>query len=157
MDHYNVKVSPYVLNPIRCFKYLKFGHGKGKLKWFKCSDEDHEGFDCNNHPKCSNCGQTHIASSKNCHYFLKEKEIKKKLNQKKIYHTLRRADSSLPRMIHLCKNHMPVSLSLFSIQLKRKQCLPGLRTRKNQLGWLKEKISTPSHKTSSSSQSLYFS
>jgi hypothetical protein len=56
MDHYNVKVSPYVLNPIRCFKYLKFGHGKGKLKWFKCSDEDHEGFDCNNHPKCSNCG-----------------------------------------------------------------------------------------------------
>jgi hypothetical protein len=30
---------------------------------------------------------------------------------------------------------MSVSLNVFSIQLK--QCLPGLKTRKNQLGWPK--------------------
>ena len=59
----------------------KFAHGKGqckgKLKCFKCSWEDHEGCDCNNNPKCSNCGQPHMASSKNCHYFLQEKEVQK--------------------------------------------------------------------------------
>ena len=70
MGLYNVKVSPYVPIPIRCFKCQKFGHGKGqckgKLKCFKCSEEDHEGFDCNNNPKCSNCGQPHMASSKDC-------------------------------------------------------------------------------------------
>ena len=32
MGLYNVKVSPYVPNPIRCFKCQKFGRGKGKLK-----------------------------------------------------------------------------------------------------------------------------
>ena len=52
MGLYNVKVSPYVLNPIRCFKCQKFGHGKGqckgKLKCFKCGDEDHEGSNCGN-------------------------------------------------------------------------------------------------------------
>ena len=52
MGLYNVKVSPYVLNPIRCFKCQKFGHGKGqckgKLKCFKCGEEDHEGSNCGN-------------------------------------------------------------------------------------------------------------
>ena len=80
MGLYNVKVSPYVPSPIRCFKCQKFGHGKGqckgKLKCFKCSEEDHEGFDCNTNPKCSNCGQPHMASSKDCQYFLKERDPK---------------------------------------------------------------------------------
>ena len=81
MGLYNVKVSPYVPNPIRCFKCQKFGHGKGqckgKLKCFKCGEEDHEGFDCKNNPKCSNCGQPHMASSKDCQHFIREKEIQK--------------------------------------------------------------------------------
>jgi hypothetical protein len=87
MGLYNVKVSLYVPNPIRCFKCQRFGHGKGqcngKLKFFKCSEEDHEGFDCNNNPKCSNCSQPHMASSKDCQYFLKEKEIQKVKSEKK--------------------------------------------------------------------------
>jgi hypothetical protein len=62
MGLYNVKVSPYVQNPIRCFKCQKFGHGKGqcngKLKCFKYSEEDHKGFDCNNYPKCSQLWST---------------------------------------------------------------------------------------------------
>ena len=137
MGLYNVKVSPYVPNPIRCFKGQRFGHGKGqckgKPKCIKCSEEDPEGFDCNNNPKCSNCGQPHMASSKDCQYFLKENEIKK-VKSKNNISTLRRADSSLSRMIHMCKNHMSVSLSVFSIPLKLKQCLPELKTPKNQLG-----------------------
>jgi hypothetical protein len=58
-------------------------------------------------------------------------------------------------MIHLHKNRIPVSLSVFSIQLKLKQCLPGLRTPKNQLDLLvnqKKKNVKTSQKTSSSSQ-----
>ena len=74
MGLYNVKVSPYVPNPIRYLKCQKFGHGKGqckgKLKCFKYGEEDHEGFDCKNNLKCSNCGQPHMGSSK-------EKEIQR--------------------------------------------------------------------------------
>ena len=87
MGLYNVKVSPYVPNPIRCFKCQKFGHGKGqckgKLKCFKCGEEDHEGFDCKNNPKCSNCGQLRMASSKDCQHFIREKEIQKIKSEKK--------------------------------------------------------------------------
>ena len=86
MGLYKVKVSPYVPNPIRSFKCQKFGHGKGQCKGkrrcFKCAEEDHEGFDCNN-PKCSKCGQPHMASSKDCQYFLKEKEIQKIKSERK--------------------------------------------------------------------------
>jgi hypothetical protein len=91
MGLYNVKFSPYVPNLIRCFNFQQFGHSKckGKLKCFKCGEEDHEGFDCNNNQKCSNYDQPHMASSKDCQHFMKEKEIRKKIS-----HTLRRSDSS---------------------------------------------------------------
>ena len=55
---------------------------KGSLN-IQCSEEDHEGFHCNNNPKCTNCGQPHMASSKDCQYFLKEKEIQKVKSEKK--------------------------------------------------------------------------
>ena len=52
MGLYNVKVSPYVPNPILYLKCQKFGHGKGqckgKLECFKCGEEDHEGSNCGN-------------------------------------------------------------------------------------------------------------
>ena len=87
MGLYNDKISPYVPNLIRCIKCQIFGHGKGqcngKLKCFKCSEENHEGFDCNNNAKCFNCGQPHMTSSKDCQYFLKEKEIQKVKSEKK--------------------------------------------------------------------------
>jgi hypothetical protein len=56
-------------------------------------------------------------------------------------------------MTYLCKDHIPVSLSLFSIQLKLKQYLPGLKTQKNQLGCLlkqKKKSNTIIQNNSSS-------
>ncbi len=80
---YNVKVNTCVPNPMSKFAHGK-GQCKGKLKCFKCSWEDHEGCDCNNNPKCSNCGQPRMASSKNCHYFLQEKEVQKVKSEKNI-------------------------------------------------------------------------
>ena len=135
MGLYKVRVSPYVQNPVPCFKCQKFGHGKGqckgKLKCFRCGEEDHEGLNCNNDPKCSNCGQSHMASSKDCQFFQKEKEIQK-IKTEKIFHTLRHVDSSLRRMIQMCRNRMLVASNLFSIRLHHKLCSPGLKTRVNQ-------------------------
>ena len=139
MGLYNVKVSPYVPNPIRCFK---------------CSEEDHEGFDCNNHPKCSNCGQPHMASSKDCQYFLKEKEIQKVKSEKNIsYHKAHRFVSAA--------NDSPVQKSYASVA---KLVFNSVETQ-TIFTWIentekptrltvkpKENILTPSHKTSSSSQ-----
>ena len=76
---YNVKVNPYIPNPVRCFKCQKFGHGQGQCKekiiCFKCSEEGHDGYTCENAHKCANCGESHMASSKDCQFFIKEKKI----------------------------------------------------------------------------------
>jgi hypothetical protein len=76
---YNVKVNPYIPNPVCCFKCQKFGHGqgqcKGKIICFKCSEEGHDGYTCENAHKCANCGESHMASSKDCQFFIKEKKI----------------------------------------------------------------------------------
>ena len=50
----------------------------------KCGEEDHEGFDYNNDPKCSNCGQPHMVSSKDGQFFQKEKEMQKVKTEKHI-------------------------------------------------------------------------
>lgn len=76
---YNVRVNPYVPNPVRCFKCQKFGHGqgqcKGKIICFKCSEEGHDGYTCENAHKCTNCGEPHMASSKDCPLYIKERKI----------------------------------------------------------------------------------
>ncbi|XP_071138259.1 uncharacterized protein [Mytilus edulis] len=58
----------------------KFGHGskqcRGKQRCFKCSDEGHEGTNCNSESsKCVNCGESHFSSSRDCPVYLKEKNI----------------------------------------------------------------------------------
>jgi hypothetical protein len=57
--------------------FMDIGSIEQHLYRFGSPWEDHEGCDCNNNPKFSNCGQPHMASSKNCHYFLQEKEVQK--------------------------------------------------------------------------------
>ena len=77
---YNVKVNPYIPNPVRCFKCQKFGNGqgqcKGKIICFKYSEEGHDGYTCGNVHKCANCGESHMASSKDCQFFIKEKKFR---------------------------------------------------------------------------------
>ncbi|VDI49927.1 Hypothetical predicted protein [Mytilus galloprovincialis] len=56
------------------------GHGskqcRGKQRCFKCSDEGHEGTNCNSESsKCVNCGESHFSSSRDCPAYLKEKNI----------------------------------------------------------------------------------
>ena len=86
MGLYNAKVSPYVPNPVRCYRCQTFGHGKGqckgKVKCFKCGEEDNEGFDCTNDLMCCNCGQPRMASSKDCHFFNTERDTKSKVREK---------------------------------------------------------------------------
>ena len=76
---YSVRVDLYIPNPTRCFTCQKFGHGKGqcrnRLVCFRCAEEGHEGFDCRKSIKCSNCSGDHMASSKECPFFIKEKQI----------------------------------------------------------------------------------
>ena len=76
---YRMRVDTFIPNPTRCFQCQKFGHGKtqcrGGLVCFRCSAEGHEGFDCNKTIKCCNCNEAHMASSKDCSFFIKEKRI----------------------------------------------------------------------------------
>ena len=76
---YNVRVSTYIPNPVRCFNCQKFGHGKGQCKGketcFRCSEVGHDGLSCRNTVKCFNCGEAHMSSSKECPIYKKEKEI----------------------------------------------------------------------------------
>jgi hypothetical protein len=52
-------------------KRQKFGQGesqcKGKFVCFKCSQESHDGYTCENDYKCTNSGEPHMVSYKNCH------------------------------------------------------------------------------------------
>ena len=160
MGLYNDKVSPYVPNPIRCIKCQIFGHGKGqcngKLKCFKCSEEDHEGFSCNNNPKCSNCGQPHMASSKDCQYFQKEKEIQKVKSEKNISYPEARRFVSAANDSSVQKSYASVAKRVLNSKSVETQTIftwientekPTRLTVKP-----KEQILTPSHKTSSFSQ-----
>ena len=158
MGLYNVKVSPYVPNPIRCFKCQKFGHGKGqckgKLKCFKCGAEDHEGFDCKNNPKCSNCGQPHMASSKDCQHFIREKEIQKIKSEKNISYPEARRFVSATNDSPTQKSYASVAKRIFnSVETQTMFTWIENTEKPTRLtGKPKEKNVKTSHKTSSSSQ-----
>ena len=76
-----MKVDQYIPNPTRCFQCQKFGHGKqscrGHAKWYRCSQEGHDGLTCDKPVKCSNSNLDHMSSSKECPVYLKEREIQK--------------------------------------------------------------------------------
>lgn len=73
-----VKTRPYFPKPMRCFNCLKFGHIKDKCDKEKvcqnCSGSFH-GNECENVPKCVNCGQQHATMSKVCPATQKEESI----------------------------------------------------------------------------------
>ena len=72
-------VRTYVPRPRRCFKCQGFGHGAGSCRretglCVNCSEDVHE-LPCTRPPKCSNCHDSHPASSMNCSVYKMEEEI----------------------------------------------------------------------------------
>ena len=78
--HVSLRVEPFTEAVKQCFRRLKFGHlqavckAKNK-KCIICSDEYHG--DCNEKPRCTNCGGGHRSNARECPAFQRENEIKK--------------------------------------------------------------------------------
>ena len=70
IGYIRVPVSPYIPNPLRCFKCQKFGHGKnacrGRETCATCGQVGHTSSNCTSEPKCPNCTGNHTAFSKSC-------------------------------------------------------------------------------------------
>ena len=85
----NLKVSPYIPNPMKCIKCHRFGHTERTCSrselCAKCGQAAHEnGSECINIVKCINCQGDHSASSNKCPKYLIEKEICKVKAQKNL-------------------------------------------------------------------------
>lgn len=80
----NVKVSPYIPEPTRCFNCLQYGHisknctQKERL-CINCANPHHtdEGEKCTNAPKCIHCPEKHNSISRECHKYVQQKSILK--------------------------------------------------------------------------------
>lgn len=73
---------------MRCFKCQRFGHMAGSCnggrRCAKCGG-DHDIVSCSvPAPKCCNCGGSHMASSKECHQFIKAKQVQEIKESQKI-------------------------------------------------------------------------
>ena len=79
VGYMNIKVDPFIPNPLRCFQCQLFGHTKNNCKRGltcpKCGKPDHEETPCNAPLYCVNCAGEHAATDKNCPKWLEEKEI----------------------------------------------------------------------------------
>ncbi|GFX54398.1 putative RNA-directed DNA polymerase from transposon BS [Trichonephila clavipes] len=75
----NCKIRPYIPNPLRCFKYQRFGHSqtvcRGQLTCSRCASVGHASTDCSLEQKCVNCSQSHSSDSKLCPKWKTEKEV----------------------------------------------------------------------------------
>ncbi|GFV06229.1 putative RNA-directed DNA polymerase from transposon BS [Trichonephila clavipes] len=64
----NCKIRAYIPNPLRCFKYQRFGHSqiacRGQLTCSRCASVVHSSADCSLAQKCDNCSQPHSSDSK---------------------------------------------------------------------------------------------
>lgn len=76
-----VEVSPFIPNPLRCFKCQAFGHTKFTCKKAPvcafCGEAEHTqmGERCTATPKCINCKDQHPSFSPKCPMWQSEKEI----------------------------------------------------------------------------------
>ena len=89
VGYLKVAVTPFIPNPLRCFRCQAFGHTKFNCKkspiCANCGEQDHcqEGEKCTETPKCINCKQNHPSYSPQCSIWKDEKEIvQSKLNKK---------------------------------------------------------------------------
>ena len=100
VGYLNVRVDLYIPNPLRCFRCQKYGHGKdactNDVSCLRCGHKGHDNSNCQNPAKCSNCQEAHMAISKDCPVWKKEKLIQKIKAERNIsYPEARRAAEAL--------------------------------------------------------------
>ncbi|GFT05543.1 RNA-directed DNA polymerase from mobile element jockey [Trichonephila clavipes] len=81
IGYLNIKIRPYIPNPLRCFRCQSYGHGtascRGVATCSKCSSTEHASEACTTERrKCANCKGEHAAYSKICQSGSKKKKYK---------------------------------------------------------------------------------
>ena len=84
VGYLNVAVDMYIPNPLQCYSCFRFGHHERKCRMAvenklcrRCGEiaNDHDEKTCSKVMKCVNCGGEHMATSRACDHWRKEKEI----------------------------------------------------------------------------------
>ena len=103
--HLNIKVAPYIPNPLRCYNCQLFGHSKTYCHKPKvcshCSETGHEDAGCTNTPRCANCQGGHPAFSKDCPTWRQEKEVQQ------LKHTLNITYPEARKQLQTCTTPKP--------------------------------------------------
>ena len=84
VGHLNVGVDLYISNPLQCYTCFKYGNHERRCK--KSATESlckhcgelantHDATNCTNKVKCVNCNGEHVATSRACPVWKREKEI----------------------------------------------------------------------------------
>lgn len=77
---FETKIQLYIPQPMQCKNCLRYGHSgnqcRGKKRCFKCGDE-HEPDTCKNEISCIFCKTDHMATSKTCDEYIRQKNIKR--------------------------------------------------------------------------------
>ena len=75
------KVEQFVLNPLSCYRFQKYGHHKDSCRgWEVCGkygqrDPGHHMNECEFPYKCTNCGGAHPVYARSCDIWRREKKI----------------------------------------------------------------------------------
>ncbi|GFY42856.1 uncharacterized protein TNIN_427141 [Trichonephila inaurata madagascariensis] len=82
IGYLNIKIRPYILNPLGCFRCQSYGHGTaschGVATCNKCNSTEHAREACTTERrKCANYKGKHAAYSKICTKWQQEKEIQR--------------------------------------------------------------------------------
>ena len=84
IGYLNVGVDLYIPNPLQCYNCFKYGHHERKCNkntsealCKHCGEvaNTHDSASCKNTVKCANCGGEHVATSRTCPVWKREKEI----------------------------------------------------------------------------------
>ena len=108
IGYLKVNADVYIPNPLWCFRCQKCGHGKmnckKELTCFRCGQTGHDGLECQEPHKCANCDGNHMATSRGCPLFLKEKEVQRLKTEKKLTYP---EAQRLPHLYQLARPMLP--------------------------------------------------